>query len=622
MIKILEETMNQDTMVRIMAEEISDLEEAIGQAARDKNSQVSQQLIARMKRNAVDEFLDIYFPDGEFSLGALNRGGVPIEKYLANKPEDLISLKSKIVGYIKQALETQEVEAPNGFGDDWISTPAQLPAVELTPPAQPEEKEGDFGRSIDEDIRQQFEMRLKDIVPEEAVAPFLLFFTLLSKQNIREEVSLAAALQSANMLVGKSASQVRESLMMMGKDDRMVVLREFKKLDSTKQTYIVDMLKEVIPEKPAKVEPEIIEPEEAAAEKTPEEPEDEEIPITAKDLDSVKDPIETFFSEEKDKGFMKQLFLSNQSEVLMGFMNALRALLSGYGKAKAITEEQSEELDISTLERRAIVRDMKNIKITMNDLVDLVGRYNKYKTRVSPDTRFDGTKLKRKVQEELEDTQLAIAKLYKRIVDVILSGEDVIKEEVGDISPEDKANNVRRVYGELLNVYNNTFGPIISGKASFDEFSIRDAAETSMQVIIDSGIVDYFPAQRFSPKVDPETTLDDAMRHLTGSLKELASFISKAFARVNTNDVTEAQARTFLKRLRGIAQVLELDFGADSMINALPEAEEENPEAALSATPEGFGTEYGPGLSEPWPSANLQEQLIPLVEKIIKDHHG
>jgi hypothetical protein len=578
MIRIISESMNKEAMVRIMAEEIEDLEEAIGQASRNKAAQVGKQLKSAIQKNDVGKFLDVYYPDGQFSFGKLNVAGEPIEKYLANKPEDLVNLKARIIRYISQAMATQEIKTPEDFGQDWIDMPAQLPAVDLVPPEQPEKDSlDDSGLSIDEDIRQQFELRLKDIVSEEAVDPFLMFFTLLSQQHIQEEqISMATALQSANLLVGQTPSQIRNSLMMMRKEDRVVVLEQFKNLDSTKQAYIIDMLKEIIPEKPAVVEPEIVEP--------VIEPEDEEIPITKDDLNSVREPIENFFSEEKDVGFMKQLFLSNQSDVLMRFMNALRTLLSGYGKAKAITEEKSEELDMSMSERRAIVKDMKNIKITMNDLVDLVQRYNKYKTRVSPDSRFDGTKLKRKVQEELEDTQLAIAKLYKSIVAVILSGEDIIKEQAEDISAEEKAKNVRKVYGELLNVYNNTFGPVISGEARFDEFSVRDAAETSMKVIIDSGIVDYFPTQRFSPKVDPETTLDDAMKHLTGSLKILASFISKTFARVNTNDVTKAQARTFLKKLRDISIVLERDFGADSVINALPEIEEEDPETSLGDT--------------------------------------
>ena len=368
--------------------------------------------------------------------------------------------------------------------------------------------------SIDADVREQFEMRLKNTVSEEAVVPFLIFFTNLRQQHITEETSMITILQGANMLVGKNPGQIRRALQMMAPDDRKAVLAEFRKIDEPGQVELVDLMKELLPqgktpeEEPAEVEVEVVPEEEPEVE-----PEAEIIPITEPDFRAVADQITNFFSQEKDVGFMKQLFLSNQSEVLMGFMNALRSLLSGYGRAKAIVEQEDEQLEMSLSERRAIVRDMKNIKVTMGDLVDLIKRYDKFKTRVSPDARFDGTKLKRKIQEELEDTQLAIAKLYKRIVTVILSGEDIITEQT-EVAPKEKAENVRRVYGELVTVYNDTFGPMINNKAEFNEEAVRDAAKTSMDIIVDSGIVDYFPTQRFSPKVDPKTTLADAMGHL------------------------------------------------------------------------------------------------------------
>ena len=632
-IRELTESVSKEQMLSVMAEELLDLDEAAGQDARSKVGQVLNQLKAAIKNNKVKEFLKKYYPDEEFSFGSLNVGGQPIETYLANNPEGLSHLKKGIARWVALALMTQKMdsppkvfdqdwletfEAPKDFGQDWIETPAQLPAVSLTPPEQPEEEpEGDLGPSIDADVREQFEMRLKNTVSEEAVVPFLIFFTNLRQQHITEETSMITILQGANMLVGKNPGQIRRALQMMATDDRKAVLAEFRKIDKPGQVELVDLMKELLPqgktpeEEPAEVEVEVVPEEEPEVE-----PEAEIIPITAEDLEGVSEAITAFFSQEKDVGFMKQMFLSKQSEVLMGFMNALRSLLSGYGRAKAITEQEGEELEMSLSERRAIVRDMKNIKVTMGDLVDLIKRYDKFKTRVSPDARFDGTKLKRKIQEELEDTQLAIAKLYKRIVQVILSGEDVVNEEV-EVSAEDKAENVRRVYGELLTVYNDTFGPIISKNADFSEEAVRDAAKTSMDIIVDSGIVDYFPSQRFSPKVDPNTTLADAMGHLTESLKELASYISIVFAKVNTNDVTADQARTFLKRLRGIAQVLELDFGAESMINALPEVEEENPEVALITEP-GDAREFGPGLSQPWPS-NLEEKLIPIIKLIAEE---
>ena len=152
-----------------------------------------------------------------------------------------------------------------------------------------------------------------------------------------------------------------------------------------------------------------------------------------------------------------------------------------------------------------------------------------------------------------------------------------------------------------------------------------------LDLIINSGIVDYFPSEniRFSPKVDARTTLKDAMNHLADSLKELATFISRVFARVNTNDITKAQARTFLKKLRDISIVLERDFGAESVINALPEIEEENPENSLGTPPQNRDDRtmmdriddfvLNPLLSQP---ANIYEQVIPIVEKIIKDQHG
>lgn len=614
MIKILSESMNLEDMVRIMAEEIDSLEEAIGQAARNKAAQVGKQLKSAMSKNTVDKFLDVYYPDGEFSFGTLNVGGEPIEKHLANKPEDLISLKKRIIQYIAQALKTQDIEAPQGFGDKWIETPAQLPAVELTPPSQEPAEEETPERVIDTDVRENFEERLKDIVPEAAVESFLSFFTLLSRQQIQEQqVSLPAAMKSADLLGGTNTAKVRQALLQMPVFDRKTVLSYFRELDSTKQTYVIDMLKEVIPQVTPVVEPEIEEPEAPAPE-----PEVEPLPpIAASDLEAAKEDIQNFFSDEEKVGFMKQLFLSDQGLVLQRLLTSLRDLTGKGERAKAITEQNEQQLDLALDDRRVIVKDMKNIKITLEDLVDLIRRYNKVKDRISPDARFDGTKLKLKVQQELEDTQLAIARLYKRIVSVILSGEDIIKEQE-EVSPEDKATNVRRAYGELLTVYNDTLEPIITKKAQFDEKAVRDAAESMLGTIIDSRIIDYFPSQRFSPKVDPSTTLDKAMGHLGDSLKEIVTFISRVFARVNTNDVTEAQARTFLKRLRGIAEVMERDFGADSMINALPEVEEEKPQTAIDA---GTAQEFGPGFSEPWPS-NLQEQLIPLLEKFVKDQHG
>ena len=71
-------------------------------------------------------------------------------------------------------------------------------------------------------------------------------------------------------------------------------------------------------------------------------------------------------------------------------------------------------------ERRAIVKDMKNIKITMEDLVFILKRYREQMNKVSAYEKFDGTKLKKRVKNDLEDTQIAIAKLYRNIVKVIL----------------------------------------------------------------------------------------------------------------------------------------------------------------------------------------------------------
>lgn len=380
-IRDFSESMSKAEIVRVLSEEINNLEEAAGQAARNKVAQASKQL----KSKGPEEFLKRYFPDGKFSLSSLNVGGQPIEVHLANNPEGLIHLKRGIARLVAQALATQEIEVPGDFGQDWIDTPAQLPPVSLTPPEQPEEEpEGDLGPSIDADVREQFEMRLKDIVSEEAVVPFLIFFTNLKQQHITEETSMTTILQGANMLVGKNPGQIRKALQMMAPDDRKAVLAEFRKIDKTKQVYVVDMMKELLPqgktpeEEPAEVEVEVVPEEEPEVE-----PEAEIIPITEPDFRAVADQITNFFSQEKDVGFMKQLFLSNQSEVLMGFMNALRSLLSGYGRAKAIVEQEDEQLEMSLSERRAIVRDMKNIKVTMGDLVDLIKRYDKFKTRVS-----------------------------------------------------------------------------------------------------------------------------------------------------------------------------------------------------------------------------------------------
>ena len=652
-IKLLRESDEDGHLLGIMAEEIKDLEEAISTITRNKGAQVKKELDGAIEKNEVDKWLDKYFPGGEFSFAGLGTGRgtdkQSIERYLANKPEELEYLKKRIIGYVKQALETKGVgfegEKEEYFGSEWLATPAQLPPTKDS-----------SSTNITPEIRQQFENRLKDIVEAPAVEPFLSFFTLLVRQQVREEVTLPQALQGANLLGGENTSKVREALLQMEKSDRITILQAFKQLDSTKQTYLVDMIKDVLPEVPAKVEPEIVddeeeetaqqdpETEEGTVQQEPEteegtvqqEPETEEVVISKEDLDHHKEKFIKFFSSERRVGFMQQMFLDEQSKLLVSLLSALRGLLGDSSRAKAIgvselDESQHDSLDVPMGERRAIVKDMKNIKITMEDLVFILKRYREQMNKVSAYEKFDGTKLKKRVKNDLEDTQIAIAKLYRNIVKVILSGEDIIKEQDEGPSAEEKAKNVRRVYGELLTTYNDSLEPIIRGEVDFDGATVKNTAQSMLDLILSSGIVDYFPSEniRFSPKVDARTTLKDAMNHLADSLKELATFISRVFARVNTNDITEAQARTFLKKLRDISIVLERDFGAESVINALPEIEEENPENSLGTPPQNRDDRtmmdriddfvLNPLLSQP---ANIYEKIIPIVEKIIKDQHG
>ena len=75
-----------------------------------------------------------------------------------------------------------------------------------------------------------------------------------------------------------------------------------------------------------------------------------------------------------------------------------------------------------------------------------------------------------------------------------------------------------------------------------------------------------------------------------------------------------------MKRLRGIAQVLELDFGAESKIDVQPEVEDEDPEVAL-APQDNQAREFGPGLSQPWPSTNLEEKLTRLIQMVITEEN-
>ena len=121
----------------------------------------------------------------------------------------------------------------------------------------------------------------------------LSFFTLLVRQQIREEVTLPQALQGANLLGGENTSKVREALLQMEKADRITILQAFKQLDSTKQTYLVDMIKDVLPEVPAKVEPEIVDDEEE--ETVQQDPETEEVVISKEDLDHHKEKFINFF---------------------------------------------------------------------------------------------------------------------------------------------------------------------------------------------------------------------------------------------------------------------------------------------------------------------------------------
>ena len=630
-IKLLRESDEDGHLLGIMAEEIKDLEEAISNTTRNKSAQAKRELNNAIENNRVNDWLDKYFPGGEFSFGELGTGKgtdkQSIERYLANKPEELKYLKQKIIGYVKQALKTRGAgfggEMDEYFGNEWLATPAQLPPTKDS-----------SSTNVTPEIRQQFENRLKDIVEAPAVEPFLSFFTLLVRQQVREEVTLPQALQGANLLGGENTSKVREALLQMEKADRITILQAFKQLDSTKQTYLVDMIKDVLPEVPAKVEPEIVDDEEE--ETVQQDPETEEVVISKEDLDHHKEKFIKFFSSERRVGFMQQMFLDDQSKLLVSLLSALKGMLGDSSRAKAIgvselDESQHDSLDVPMGERRAIVKDMKNIKITMEDLVFILKRYREQMNKVSAYEKFDGTKLKKRVKNDLEDTQIAIAKLYRNIVKVILSGEDIIKEQDEGPSAEEKAKNVRRVYGELLTTYNDSLEPIIRGEVDFDGATVKNTAQSMLDLIINSGIIDYFPSEniRFSPKVDARTTLKDAMNHLADSLKELATFISRVFARVNTNDITEAQARTFLKKLRDISIVLERDFGAESVINALPEIEEENPENSLGTPPQNRDDRtmmdriddfvLNPLLSQP---ANIYEQIISLVEKIIKDQHG
>ena len=348
------------------------------------------------------------------------------------------------------------------------------------------------------------------------------------------------------------------------------------------------------------------EPEEAAAEATPENEDLEELPkaeLQRKMLAQSIEPVDKFFDDTD--GFLKQLLLSDQGKLLRDMIVGLGKIERGdLGGDLALTDfvvtadkpdpqpetkpdegettsEPPEKVDLQEQEepqvpanakaRRMVKNEVAAIRDLLKDVVAVAKRYEENATSTNIDSRFDGTKLKVVFDEKLEATQRQIARLVAIIGKVMeeamadKAGEQLQEQDVK--TRQEKVKLVQDTYRDLRRLYKNSFQ--VQAGEKFDFAKAQQAARNMINVVDDSGIVAFYPRiTNFDATTGQVITLGQAYEEMTKLVKKLAKTTADIFLNVRDGEVEVNNMQRAILDLQDISSAIENYYGIKSMIRA------------------------------------------------------
>ena len=309
--------------------------------------------------------------------------------------------------------------------------------------------------------------------------------------------------------------------------------------------------------------------------------------------EAVKQEMTTFFADEgaNGLGFMQQILLRDQAAQLLGLIRNLDTIIEGpnAGEEKALTTgneseaEKQEEPEVSqpaeepTPEPQPVQEQVEqlpplseeeksNIKKRMTGMVTLLKElrstsksYEKYMTRTSRNPRFDGSTLKKRLDETLPEVQRLIAEMVQDLKRY--STDSTIKEslmlEKDGMSRDEKIAFVKQEYLKMREVWIR-MKPAFSDKE--EKSGIINQAKEMKAIAANKDFLALFPNVTFVSEGEV-ISIDQANKVLSETIEQFVFAMRDVLTLVKSDRPERSSLIVAQKRLEAIAKAIQDNFG-------------------------------------------------------------
>jgi hypothetical protein len=309
--------------------------------------------------------------------------------------------------------------------------------------------------------------------------------------------------------------------------------------------------------------------------------------------EAVKQEMTTFFADEgaNGLGFMQQILLRDQAAQLLGLIRNLDTIIEGpnAGEEKALTtgnepeaekqeepevsqptseptsepqpvQEQAEQLPpLSEEEKSNIKKRMTGMVTLLKELRSTSKSYEKYMTRTSRNPRFDGSTLKKRLDETLPEVQRLIAEMVQDLKRY--STDSTIKEslmlEKDGMSRDEKIAFVKQEYLKMREVWIR-MKPAFSDKE--EKSGIINQAKEMKAIAANKDFLALFPNVTFVSEGEV-ISIDQANKVLSETIEQFVFAMRDVLTLVKSDRPERNSLIVAQKRLEAIAKAIQDNFG-------------------------------------------------------------
>lgn len=321
-------------------------------------------------------------------------------------------------------------------------------------------------------------------------------------------------------------------------------------------------------------------------------------------------------------------------------------------------KEKAEPIPFPRKQKVSLKRELAALSDILIQTKKIANKYKDYGTSTSTDPQFDGSSLKKYLNALLDKTQTHTANIVYLLAELVrkaetsaLKGSPDLQEQKDEMSRDEKIKIIRKVYNEMGQLYKRSLRTSLEQRP-FNIAEMKKAQSAARNMLDDvKEIVPFFPQGIVHSQSGKIISLDDATKALNARIDEYKLILRDLYETTKDETIAEAHIGEMYESLKGTCKAIADNFDVPCKIRKsdnkvledtlgepvqgltnAPKPEEV--EAKVEDQPEQSKSQdtkpaelYQVARQKQSAPANtgiqrVQEQLKPIIEKILRGHNG